>query len=63
MKTKTVKARKVREGDFLPGIDNGFVYEDPQVDEYEVTIEFHDANGDEGRLTLPRNSLVTVGRR
>ena len=32
MKTKTVKARKVREGDFLPGLDNGYVFADAEID-------------------------------
>lgn len=75
---KTVKARKVRAGDFLPGIDNGYVVESEPNDGYlsypgggrytaampEDTqmITFHDANGDEGYLLLPGNSLVTVER-
>lgn len=62
METKEVKAKKVREGDFLTGLDSGYVYTDPDVGEYDTTIYFHDSDGDEGELTVKNSFRVSVQR-
>lgn len=60
--TGQVRARDVIEGDFLVGLDNGYVFADPAVHAGEVTIDFHTAQGDEGRLVVPDIMPVTVRR-
>lgn len=75
--TLTVPAGEVAEGDYLPGLDNGYVFE-PATDEdvppyYDgtfviarpestVAIRFHTANGDEAEVILPDDVPVTVAR-
>jgi hypothetical protein len=72
---REVKAMKVREGDFLPGLDDGYVYTDADPDydirgEYNsvlggdgyVLISFHTAQGDEGYLLVPEDMPVTIRR-
>lgn len=72
-KQMTVAASEVQEGDFLVGLDNGYVFEGPSEDvpPYEsgyargpglVSISFHTAEGDEGELIVPAEMPVTVKR-
>ncbi len=62
--TETVDASNVQEGDFLPGLDNGYVYDEPEeVDEYRVRINFHTSEGDEAHVECPRDMPVTVERK
>lgn len=76
--TETVEAKDVREGDFLPGLDNGFVFQDAESDLYlwmgegsdnpyvlpedSVRITFHTQQGDEAYLICPSDMPVTVQR-
>ena len=66
---KIVKAKKVRSdyqdgtGDFIPGLDNGYVVEVIRDCEDEVTITFHDAEGNENTITCGKNMMITVERR
>lgn len=62
MRTKTVKAKKVREGDFIPGLDNAYVFEDPERTEYDITILFNDAEGGEGQLVCAHDMPITIQR-
>ena len=71
-----VMADAVMEGDFIPGLDNGYVVTAEEGDvqialpgdneygllESVVTITYHDAEGDECYLILNPGSLVTVER-
>lgn len=50
-------------GDFLPGLDNGYVHSDPDVDEYNVRIEFHDAEGGEGHIECFKDMPITIERK
>lgn len=63
-KVKAVKARKVREGDFIPGLDNGYVFTDPEPSErsWAIRIQFHDQNGEEGSIECDPDMLITVDR-
>lgn len=68
--TKQVKAKKVREGDFLPGLDDAYVFMAPEESTYGgiaeryVAIYFHvGADGEEGHLDVPDDMLITVIRR
>lgn len=68
----TVPAQDLREGLFLPGLDNGYIVEvehDPTygygphntaLPEGTVVVTFHTAEGDEATLILPRDVPVTV---
>jgi len=65
-------------GDFLPGLDNGYVVEVEENDGYfsypgggrvtaampddTVLITFHDAQGDECYLLMPGDSQIQVER-
>lgn len=77
MNTQTVPAAKVREGDFLPGLDNGYVYEDASGEDIppyfdgrfaiarsgdNVRIGFHTAEGEEAELICPADMPITVER-
>jgi hypothetical protein len=70
-----VTASEVQEGDFLPGLDNGYVFQEPETDHdlrdgrYNTAvgrglalISFHDQNGDECYLLAPPDMTVTVTR-
>lgn len=69
-----VEAGEVQEGDFLPGLDNGYVVEvdhDPDVwdGRYNVSMStglvlltFHTAQGEEAYLLCPPDMPVTVKR-
>jgi hypothetical protein len=63
---KTVKARKVREGDFIPGLDNAYVFTAPQESDtnpdYFVKILFNDQDGDEGCLDVQKDMPITIKR-
>lgn len=65
---RRVAAGKVREGDFLLGLDNGYVYEEPTGENYwserhdRVRISFHDFEGNENEAILQPNVPVLVGR-
>ena len=59
---KTVKAKKVREGDFLTGLDNGYVYVVTENDEYTTEILFHDAKGEENIMILQNNFRLDIRR-
>lgn len=57
-----ITAGEVMLGDFLTGIDNGYVVdieEDPLGYSY-VTITFHDRNGDEGELKVAADTPLEV---
>jgi len=70
-------AEGVREGDSLPGLDNGYVYEAP-ADATDVLrwgggpaaalprdlvyIPFHTAEGEEAFVVLPREHPIQVAR-
>ena len=74
--TRKIEARFIREGDFLPGLDNGYVFEDPEENpsltygRYNaslsgdgiVMVGFHTAEGEEAHLVCPDNMPVTVER-
>lgn len=73
---ETIPAADVEPGDFLPGLDMGYVFE---VETGEVhafaagsqnillgtfrTITFHTSDGDEAYLIVPEDMPVTVERR
>lgn len=74
--TEVVEAGEVEAGDFLPGLDNGYVFEDPtQADAYvsdgyviampsgTIRIRFHTAEGEEAELICPDNMPVTIRQR
>jgi hypothetical protein len=74
--TMTVPAAEVQEGDYLPGLDNGYVFEDPEDADDKVSlsdgrfsfgvgdgmtlVSFHTADGDEAYLVVPSDMPVTV---
>lgn len=74
----TVPASEVQEGDFLPGLGNGYVFEDAEsasgkvsmsdgrysfdVGEGMTLVSFHTAEGDEAFLVVPEDMPVTVER-
>lgn len=65
---KTVKAKKVREGDFLPGLDNGYVPWEPEREdngygEATIRILMHDRWGNEFFLECGEDMPVTVERK
>jgi hypothetical protein len=63
---RTVKAKKVRAGDFLVGLDDGYVYEttDPYPGDEGANVEivFHDDGGGENTLVCWRELRITVSR-
>lgn len=73
---KTVKAKKVKVGDYLPGLDNGYVFDEPERDPYVVfdnrfpanmgsgmvLITFHDAEGNENYVVCGKDMPITVMR-
>lgn len=61
--TMTIPAGEIREGDFIPGLDNAYVPWPPQVDEYKASIIFHDAEGGEGELSCHPDMPVTIERK
>ena len=75
MSTITVDVENLEEGDFLVGLDDGYVFEvdeDPNISldsSYNVAIggdmvlvTFHDALGNENYLVLTRGHPVKVRR-
>lgn len=77
MNTQTIPADQVREGDTLVDLDNGYVYEDAEIDpnvsfsdgRYSfdagrgmVLISFHGAEGDENYLLVTPDHPIKVGR-
>jgi hypothetical protein len=73
--TLKVAAGSVKEGDSIPGLDNGYVYEDAQTENlapyYDgrfaiarsadtVSIGFHTADGDEAEILCPGTMPLTV---
>lgn len=70
--TQKVDAGTLHEGDFLPGLDNGYVFEDAEMnpdfrDRYNVglahglvCVSFHTAQGEESYLLCPPDMPVTV---
>lgn len=77
MKTLTVKAENVKQGDSLPTHERGYVAEDAENAESNVSfysgfqpvaltgytlITYHNADGDECYLIVPCDSLVEVER-
>lgn len=78
METLNVTAREVRQDDYLPGLDNGYVIDVEENDGYfsypggrdsmgampmdTVCITFNDADGEECYLVLPFTTPVTVER-
>jgi len=61
---KTVKMKKVRENDYLLGLDNGYVVdiERPYTRPYTTRITFHTAEGEEAYLEAPDDMPVLVAR-
>lgn len=73
--TREVAARKVRAGDYLTGLDNGYVIEvehEPEIANHQlggvyarlgdgmVMLTFNTAEGDEGYVIAPPETPVTV---
>lgn len=62
---KTVKAKKVKEGDFLLGLDNGYVVD---IESSESTYSdgrrftFHTAEGEEAYLDVPSDMPILIAR-
>ena len=65
MTVKAVKAKKVREEDFLPGLDNGYVVETERAGYGGgmIRLTFHTAEGEEAYLECPDDMPVTIDRR
>lgn len=64
---QTVPVADLEEGDFLPGLDMGYVYivapaDFPHGDAYRE-ITFHTNDGDEAFLIAPGDMPVTIERR
>lgn len=65
----TVRARELRadesggDGDFLAGLDNGYVVEVLADYDGTVRVTFHDCDGNEGELTCSESMPVDVMRR
>jgi hypothetical protein len=72
-----VTALNINEGDYLPGISNGYVVEVEENNGYTsypndrynaavpsdtIIVTFHNEQGDEGYLLLPPDTRVTVLR-
>lgn len=76
MSTETVDVQDLREGDFLVGLDSGYVFsvdENPDVSMGDgsyhfnmgdgmVLVTFHDAQGNENYLLLTQGHPVDVRR-
>lgn len=74
--TQVVPAEEVTNGDYLPGLDNGYVIESEETevstfaasDRYNMllgtfqVITFNTANGDEAYLIVPVDMPVTIHR-
>lgn len=73
--TIKAQAQTAQEGDYLPGLDNGYVYEDASGDNvpgyYDgrfvtarsgdtVSVCFHTAEGEEGELLVPGSMPLTI---
>ena len=59
----TIKAKKVRRGHTIPGLDNAYVIEvenERSGFEEGVRITFNDALGGEGYLIVPKNHPIVV---
>lgn len=56
-----MKAKKVKVGDFLTGLDDGYVFE-VSATEYDVEILFHDADGGENLLKVGPEHPLSVRR-
>lgn len=61
METAKVTAAEVEVGHFIPGIDNAYVIDREDVDEFTVKLTANDSNGDELYLEMPSDSLITIG--
>lgn len=77
--TTTVAIQDVREDDFLPGLDRGYVFQDPEPAHEHVAwmgqgfpfelsedlwlVTFHTRDGEEAYLIGPADMPVTVERR
>lgn len=63
---QTVTMAEVKEGDFIPGLDNAYVYEDAAPlnywDDDTIAIHFHTAEGEEGAIEAPANMPLTIRR-
>lgn len=75
MKTKTIPARELREGDMIPGLDNAYVAEVEENDGYlsypggngampedTILVTFHDSMGEENYMLLNPDSMLTIQR-
>lgn len=75
--TVQVRAHEVREGDFIPGLDNGYVIEVEHGDDFTyptrndyasrvsdemVCITYNDADGGENYLLMLADSRLTINR-
>lgn len=55
-----MQAGEVTEGDFLTGLDNGYVYDvEPQEFRW-VVLHFHTAEGAEATLSVPDDLMLMV---
>lgn len=53
-------AFEVSEGDSLPDLDNGYVFDTESDTHGNVTLTFHDRNGDECYLTVSEDFELNV---
>jgi hypothetical protein len=60
--TRKAQAYTLKPGDFLPGLDDGYVFVEPVLSDVSgsVTVTFHTAEGDEAELTCPALMPVTI---
>lgn len=64
MNTGIVRARDIELGDFLTGLDNGYVVEilEAGYEDSERVISFHTAEGSEADLRCPDNMPIAIKR-
>lgn len=55
-----IKAKKVRRGHSIPGLDNAYVIDVETVGYEDIEILFNDAEGGEGTLRVHRNHPIVV---
>lgn len=58
--TVKIKAKKVRRGHSIPGLDNAYVVDVRKDGHYAVEFTFHDTNGEEGTLNINVDQWITV---
>ena len=53
-------AEDISEGDYLIDLDNGYVFMEPEEDQYYVDIFFHTSEGDEANIRVPKDFELNV---